>query len=181
MAAGLVPLLVTVFDLVAGRLGPDPITALLHRTGWWALALLLVGLALTPLGRLAGRGGAVRLRRPLGLLAFAYATLHLLVYVGLDQFFALGYLVEDLLDRPFIAAGAAAWLILLALAVTSTRGWSRRLGAGWGRLHRLAYVAAGLGVLHFYGLVKADVREPLIFAGILLVLLALRLPARQGS
>jgi sulfoxide reductase heme-binding subunit YedZ len=164
------------FDAATGRLGANPIETVLLRTGWWTLVLLLASLAITPLRRLSGRGRLVRFRRLVGLFAFAYGTTHLLGYVVLDQWFAWPYIVEDIAERPFILAGFAAWCLLLPLAVTSTRGWIRRLGRAWGRLHRLVYVAAGLGVLHFYWKVKADTREPLVFAAILALLLAARVP-----
>lgn len=164
------------FDAATGRLGANPIEAVLLRTGWWTLVLLLASLAITPLRRLSGLGRLVRFRRLLGLFAFAYGTAHLLGYVVLDQWFAWPYIAEDIAERPFILAGFAAWCLLLPLAATSTRGWIRRLGRVWGRLHRLVYVAASLGVLHFYWKVKADTREPLVFAGVLLLLLVARVP-----
>lgn len=160
-------------------LGANPIERLLHHTGWWALVLLLVTLAVTPLRRLTGRNELIRLRRPLGLFAFFYATLHLGIYVGLDQIFGWAFILEDVAERPFITVGFAAWLLLLPLAVTSTRGWIRRLGKAWTRLHRLVYLAAVLGVIHFYWRVKADTRLPLVFAAVFLVLMALRI--RRGG
>lgn len=171
---GLAPLALLVHRAWSADLGADPIELLTHRTGWWALALLLVTLAVTPLRRLTGVNELVKIRRPLGLFSFFYATLHLLVYFVLDQGLAFGYLLEDILERPFITIGFVTWLLLLPLAVTSTRGWIRRLGRGWTRLHRLAYVAAALGVAHFAWGVKADLREPMVFALILLLLLAVR-------
>jgi methionine sulfoxide reductase heme-binding subunit len=178
--AGLLPLLLLADRARRGALGANPIELLTHRTGWWALALLLATLAVTPLRRLTGRNELARVRRPLGLFAFFYATLHLLVYFVLDQGVEFGYLLEDVLERPFITAGFAAWLLLLPLAVTSTRGWVRRLGRRWRPLHRLAYLAAGLGVLHFAWGVKADLREPLLFAALLALLLGARLVPRSS-
>jgi sulfoxide reductase heme-binding subunit YedZ len=169
-------------DALRGNLTADPIEEITHRTGWWAITLLMVTLAVTPIRRLTGWNQAVRLRRMLGLFAFFYVALHLLTYVVLDLFFAFDILLEDVVERPYITVGFAAFLILLALAVTSTRGWIRRLGRRWQRLHRLVYVAALLGVIHFYWQVKADTREPLVYAGILALLLAARLrPARAGN
>src|SRR5690606_31102249 len=117
-----------------------------------------------------------QLRRPLGLFAFFYATLHFLTYIVLDQFFAFAYIGEDIMERPYITVGFTAFVILLPLALTSTKGAIRRLGRAWQRLHRLVYLAAGLGVVHFLWKVKAASREPMIYATILGILLLLRLP-----
>ncbi len=143
---------------LSGNLGSNPIETITHRTGWWALSLLTVTLAVTPLRRLARRPGWIRYRRLLGLFAFFYATLHLLTYLVLDQFFGWSYIVEDIVERPFITIGFLAWLILLALASTS----------------RLVYVAAIAAGVHFLWKVKADTREPVVFLSIIVVLLALR-------
>jgi len=168
------PALVLAVDGLRGNLTADPIEEITHRTGWWAITLLMGTLAVTPIRRLTGWNQAVRLRRMLGLFAFFYVTLHLLTYVVLDLFFAFDILLEDVMERPYITVGFAAFLILLALALTSTKGWIRRLGRRWQRLHRLVYVAALLGVIHFYWQVKADTREPLVYAGVLALLLAAR-------
>ncbi len=162
---------------VRGHLGANPVEEVLHQLGWWGLVLLTTTLAITPLRRLTGWHGIIRFRRLLGLFAFFYLSLHFMTYLILDQWLAWGYIVEDIAERPFITAGFLAWLLLLPLAFTSTRGWIRRLGRKWQRLHRLVYLAAGLGVLHFFWKVKADTREPLVFVTILAVLLAARLPA----
>jgi len=178
------PAVVLAVDGLRGNLTADPIEDITHRTGWWALTLLMITLAVTPIRRLTGWNQVVRMRRMLGLFAFFYVALHLLTYVVLDLFFAFDILLEDVMERPYITVGFAAFLILLALAVTSTRGWIRRLGRRWQRLHQLVYVAALLGVIHFYWQVKADTREPLVYAGILALLLAARLrmrPARAGN
>ncbi len=116
----------------------------------------------------------IRLRRPIGLFAFFYACVHFSIYIFLDIYFDWGRILDDVLKRPYITVGFTAFLLLLPLAVTSTKGWIRRLGRRWQKLHRLVYVAAGLGVLHFYWKVKADTREPLIFAGVLVLLMLLR-------
>ena len=176
--ACLAPALVLGIEAAFGRLGANPIEEVTHRTGWWALLLLTVTLAVTPARRLTGRNDLVRYRRLLGLFAFSYATLHLLSYLVLDQFFAWSYIAEDIIDRPFITVGFAAWLILLALAVTSTRGWIRRLGRRWQRLHRLIYFAALLGGLHYLWKVKADARAPLVFLSVIGVLLLARVVLR---
>ena len=110
------------------------------------------------------------------MFAFTWATAHFLAYLILDQWFAWSFIVEDITERPFILVGFAAWLLLLPLAVTSTRGWIRRLGKRWGVLHRLVYLAAALGSVHFFWKVKADTREPLLFIAVLAVLLLVRLP-----
>lgn len=156
-------------------LGANPIERVLHHTGWWALALLLLTLAVTPLRRITGRNELIKVRRPLGLFAFFWATTHLGIYLGLDQLFAWDFIVEDVVERPFITVGAAAWLTLLPLAVTSTRGWIRRLGRRWTLLHRGIYLATALGIIHYYWRVRADTREPLIFAALLVAAMALRM------
>lgn len=177
--AALVPAALLALDAGRGRLGANPIEEVMDRTGWWGLLLLTATLAVTPLRRLTRWHKVIRFRRLLGLFAFFYLTSHLLSYLVLDQFFAFSYILEDIAERPFITVGFTAWLILLALAVTSTTGWIRRLGRRWALLHRLVYVAAGLGTLHFLWKVKADTREPLVFMGVLTVLLALRLRRRS--
>lgn len=160
-----------------GDLTANPIEFITLRTGFWAITLLMVTLAVSPVRRLTGLNQLVRYRRLIGLFAFFYATLHFLTYVTLDRFFDFRDIGDDILKRPYITVGFAAFLLLVPLAVTSTRGWIRRLGRNWLRLHRLVYVAAALAVLHFYWKKssKADISEPLLFAGILAVLLAVRL------
>jgi methionine sulfoxide reductase heme-binding subunit len=139
--------------------------------------LLVATLALTPLRRVTGWNRLISVRRLVGLFAFFYATLHFLTYVLLDRYLEFGEVIGDILQRPYITAGFTAYLLLVPLAVTSTRGWIRRLGRRWGLLHRLVYVAAALAVLHFYWKrsSKADIGEPLTFAAVLAVLLAARL------
>ena len=164
------------FDFWQDRLSANPIEDIMHRLGWWGLVFLVASLAVTPLRRLTGWNRIIRWRRFLGLWAFAYLTSHFLTYLVLDQFFAWGFILEDIIERPFILSGFTAWLLLIPLAATSTKGWIRWLGKRWTRLHRLVYVSAVLGLLHFYWKVKADTREPLVFATIVLVLLILRVP-----
>jgi sulfoxide reductase heme-binding subunit YedZ len=171
-----VPVVWLGIDALRGNLTADPIEEITHRTGWWGLTILMAALAVTPIRRITGWNRIIKVRRMLGLWAFFYVTLHLLTYVVLDLFFSFDIFLEDVTDRPYITLGMTAWAMLLALAFTSTKGWIRRLGRNWQRLHRLVYLAAGLGVIHFYWQVKADTREPLIYAGILAVLLALRIP-----
>jgi len=175
------PAVLLAVDGLRGNLTADPIEEITHRTGWWALTLLMVTLGVTPLRRLTGWNQLVQMRRMLGLYAFFYTTLHLLTYVVLDLFFALDILLEDVMKRPYITVGFAAFLMLLALAVTSTRASIRRLGRRWQQLHRLVYVAALLGVVHFYWQVKADTREPLVYGAILALLLVARVRAVRAG
>lgn len=159
-------------------LGADPVAAIEHELGIWALRLLLATLAVTPLRQLLGQPGLLRVRRMLGLYAFAYASLHFAAYLVLDLRGWWAQVLAEIVDRPYITVGFAAWLLLVPLAVTSTRGWMRRLGRRWGQLHRLVYATAVLGVLHFWWVVKSDVREPLLYALILAALLGWRLARR---
>jgi methionine sulfoxide reductase heme-binding subunit len=164
-----------------GGLGVEPVEAVTHRTGFGALALLLGSLTVTPLRRVARWNWLAPARRPLGLSAFLLASLHFVTYL-FDQAFSLRYVAEDVLERPYITAGFVALLLLVPLALTSTRAAIRRMGGGWQKLHRLVYLAAGLGVLHFLWLVKADLRRPLVFAALFAVLMLLRLPSlRRGE
>lgn len=162
------------FGVAGMSLGANPIEELLHRCGKWGLNLLLVTLAVTPLRRITGWNWLIRFRRMLGLFSFFYILLHFLIYAVLDQGLALNFIVEDIIERPYITLGIIALLFLIPLAVTSTNGMMRRLGRGWQKLHRLVYVIAILGVWHFYWQVKQDILEPLIYAGILALLFAIR-------
>ena len=157
------------------RLGVNPVETLSHRTGDWSLRFLLLTLAVTPLRRLTGWNGLIKFRRMLGLFAFFYVCLHFGVYLIFDQFFDWASIVEDVAKRPYITVGFAGWLLLIPLAVTSTNGMTKRLGRNWQRLHRLVYLIGTLGVLHYLWLVKADITEPLLYGGILGVLLGYRL------
>jgi methionine sulfoxide reductase heme-binding subunit len=157
------------------RLGADPVAEITHYTGDWALRSLLASLAITPLRRLTGQSVLVRFRRLFGLWAFAWACLHLATYLVLDLGGYWAQILEDIVKRPFITVGFLAWLGLLPLALTSTRGWMRRLGRRWSQLHRVAYASALLAVLHFWWLVKADLREPMLYAAILTLLFGVRL------
>jgi len=162
-------------------LGADPVAEVEHFTGLWALRLLLLTLAITPLRRLTGQPVLLRFRRMLGLYAFFYACLHLAAYLVLDLGGYWTQLFEEIAKRPYITVGFAAWLLLVPLAVTSTRGWMRRLGSRWGQLHRLVYAVGVLAVLHFWWLVKSDVREPALYAAILAALLGWRVAARLSA
>ena len=175
IAGACIPGAVIVTRAATGNLGANPIAESLNRFGLCALIFLVASLALTPLKVLTGWTWPVRIRRNVGVIAFVYASVHLLTYVGVDQGFAWGTLLKDVLKRPFIAVGFLAWLILLPLAVTSTDAMVKRMGfVRWKQLHRLAYVAGGLGALHFYMRVKSDVREPLVYASVLATVLVLR-------
>ena len=176
-AAALAPFTALVVAGFTGGLGANPVEAITHTTGEWTLRLLLVTLAITPLRLLTGWTWLTRLRRMLGLFAFFYLMLHFATYAVLDASLDLAYVVEDVADRLYITAGFAAFLMLVPLAVTSTNAMVRRLGPlHWRRLHRLVYAAGICGVAHYLWLVKADLREPLVYASILAVLLAARLP-----
>ena len=167
------------FNLAGISLGANPVEALLDLFGLWSLRFLLLTLAVTPLRNWTGQTWLLGYRRMLGLFAFFYVSLHLATYVVLDQGLRLAPLVEDVLKRPFITIGMLAMVLMLPLAITSTRGWMKRLGRGWKRLHRLVYAVAILGVWHYYWQVKLDTLEPLVYAVILLILLAERLRMRQ--
>ncbi|HSJ29822.1 MAG TPA: protein-methionine-sulfoxide reductase heme-binding subunit MsrQ [Longimicrobiales bacterium] len=160
-----------------GGLGANPIEFITLRTGFWTLVMLMVTLAITPLRRVTGWNRVIQFRRLLGLFAFFYATLHFLTYVALDLFFDFSAVAADIVKRPYITVGFTAFLLLVPLAVTSTKGSIRRLGRNWLRIHRLLYVSAGLAVLHFYWKksAKSDIAEPLLFAAILAALLLFRI------
>ena len=160
--------------LGTGALGADPVAAIEHFLGLWALRFLVLGLAITPLRQWTGQPVLLRFRRMLGLYAFAYASAHLAAYVVLDLRGYWPELFTEIAERPYITVGFLAWLLLLPLAATSTQAAMRRLGRRWGQLHRLVYVAAVLAVLHFWWLVKSDLREPALYAGLLAVLLGWR-------
>jgi len=157
-------------------LGAEPVEYLEHETGNLGLRFLAISLAVTPLRQLTGWNQLIKFRRMLGLFAFFYVTLHLVVFAALDLELRLGEVAAEIVKRPFITIGMAAWLMLLPLAVTSTKGWIRRLGGRrWNRLHQLVYVAAVAGVIHFWWGQKKDVTEPMVFAVIFAALLGWRL------
>ncbi len=170
------------WEAIAGGLGANPIEAITHATGDWALRLLFVTLAVTPLRRLTGWNSIIRYRRMLRLFAFFYASLHFLTYAVLDHFFALGSILEDVTTRRYVTVGFAGFVLLIPLAVTSTQRMIRRLGGRrWRALHRLVYVSAIAGVVHYLWLVKIDVRPPVIYALILSLLLGARLWVGYGQ
>ncbi len=174
--AALAPLALLIWDFSQNNLSVNPIQDLTLRTGTYALVLLLLSLACTPIDLLFGFKPVLALRKPLGLYAFLYVSLHAAIFVGLDYGFDWELIQQAIVEKRYVLAGLAALLLLLPLAITSTRGWMQRLGKNWKRLHRLVYVAALLAVIHYLWLVKSDIRLPLLYGALLLGLLALRLP-----
>jgi sulfoxide reductase heme-binding subunit YedZ len=172
---GLVPFAWLLFRAFTGRLSANPVEDLTLTTGIWALRFLLVTLAITPLRRLTGWNRIIQYRRMLGLFAFFYATCHFLIYIVFDQALAFRYILPDLVKRPYITAGMTAFLLMLPLAITSTKGWIRRLGRRWQLLHRLVYFSAVAACLHFIWKVKVVIGEPVYYAAILAALLGFRL------
>jgi sulfoxide reductase heme-binding subunit YedZ len=156
----------------------NPIEFITRFTGSWALILLLASLSVTPLRKALGWNDLMKFRRMLGLFAFAYVLLHFSTYVVLDHFFDFHAIGKDIIKRPYVTAGFTAFVILIPLAVTSTAAMIRRLGKRWQQLHRLVYIAALAAVIHFYWLVKADIRRPLQYGAVLAVLLGFRLLAK---
>ncbi len=178
IALALLPAVALGLRFATEGVGANPVEELTHVSGEWALRCLLLSLAVTPARRWLGWKRVAPLRRTLGLAAFAYALAHLFVWGVVDRGLDGAAILEDLTERPYVMAGMAAFLILLALAVTSTRGWIRRLGPRWVQLHRGAYAAGGLGVLHHLWLLKADLRPALVHAALLAALLAARVAWR---
>jgi len=171
----LVPAFLLAWRGYNNELGANPIEAITHKTGDWTIRFLLITLAVTPFRKLLNWPKLARFRRMLGLFAFFYACLHLMTWVWFDKFFDLNEMWKDVVKRRFITVGMAAFLMLLPLAITSTSGWVRRLGfVRWQKLHRLVYFAALAGVIHYYWLVKSDVRLPLLYGAILGALMAYR-------
>ena len=171
----LVPLAGLIFIVLTGRTSANPAEDILLTTGIWALRFLLATLTITPLRRLTGWNVLIQYRRMLGLFTFFYATVHLVSYIAFDRFFAFDEILADIAKRPFITAGMAAFVLMLPLAVTSTKGWIRRLGRRWQALHRIIYLCAMVACLHFIWKVKVVIGEPVYYAAILGVLLAFRL------
>ena len=161
------------------ELGANPLSEVTLSTGHWTLYLLLITLAVSPLRKITGRNWLIRFRRPLGLFAFFYGCLHLMTYLWFDKFFDIHEIVKDIYKRPFITAGMTAWTLMLPLAITSTAASIRWLGGKrWQALHRLIYASAIAGVVHFWWLVKRDLRRPEMMAGILTILLLFRIVDR---
>jgi methionine sulfoxide reductase heme-binding subunit len=180
-ALAFAPVLVLIWRGLHDGLGANPIEHITHATGDWTLRFLLITLAVSPLRKLPGLSALIRYRRMLGLFAFFYGFLHLLTYLWLDKFFDVADIMKDVVKRPFITAGAAGFLLLVPLALTSTAGWIRRLGGRrWQMLHRLVYLSVTAGVVHYYWLVKSDVRLPVLYASIAAILLLYRVVAWIG-
>lgn len=172
----LVPAGLLLWNFFRDELGANPIEYITRATGDWTLRFLLITLAVTPLRKTFALPNLIRFRRMLGLFAFFYALLHFTTYIWLDKFFDLAEMWKDVMIRRFITIGFAAFLLLIPLAITSTRGWIRRMGGKrWQWLHRAIYVSAACGVIHYYWLVKSDVRAPLAYAAVLAVLLGWRI------
>jgi sulfoxide reductase heme-binding subunit YedZ len=168
------------FDPLA--LGANPAERILHETGDWCLQFLLLTLAVTPVRRLSGWNWPIKFRRMLGLFAFAYGVMHLSAYVAFDQYFDVAAIVRDVWKRPFITVGFLALVLMTPLAITSTKGWIRRMGGpAWNRLHKLVYPVTILGVVHYWWLVKRDITWPVIYALVLALLLGYRLLRSRRS
>jgi sulfoxide reductase heme-binding subunit YedZ len=175
--ACLLPFALVVTDAleITGKLGANPIEAIMDRFGNWSLRFLLITLAITPLRRLSGWNSLVRFRRMLGLFTFFYVFMHFLTWLVLDQGLLMSAILEDIIERPFITIGFAALVLLTTLALTSTNGIRRRMGRHWQTLHNAVYLISILGVWHYWWQVKKDITEPLIYAAILAVLLGYRI------
>jgi sulfoxide reductase heme-binding subunit YedZ len=179
---GLVPLTLLIWDVYRKQVGANPLEFVTRTTGMLTLVFLLISLAVSPARRITGLNWLTRFRRMLGLFAFFYGSLHLMTYVAFDRFFHLTTIPGDVIKRPFIAIGMTAFFLMVPLAITSTDKMVKRLGGKrWMRLHRVVYLAGILGVLHYYMLVKSDVRLPMTFAFLLAVLLGFRLFAKYYS
>lgn len=176
----LLPLARLAWKAATGDLGANPIQVITFSTGTWTLVFLLVTLSITPLRKLTKQYWLVQYRRMLGLFAFFYGCLHFTTYIWLDQFFDLHSIYKDVYKRPFITVGFTAFVLMIPLALTSTQWAIRKLGKRWQSLHRLIYVTAVAGVIHYIWLVKKDVRQPLIYATILGALLLYRIASRYA-
>ncbi len=175
------PLIWLIVNWAQDTLSFNPIQTLELRTGKFALVLLILALACTPINTVFGFRQALRVRRALGLYAFFYASIHFLIFIGLDYQFDLVLLQEAIFEKKYAFVGFAAGLILLSLAITSTRGWMKRLGRTWTRLHKLVYLAGILVIVHYVWLVKSDIRVPLLYGALVLFLLLLRIPYVRRS
>lgn len=175
----LVPLTRLIWRGLNHELGANPIEFITHTTGDWTLIFLVLTLSITPARKLLRRPELIRFRRMLGLFAFFYGFLHFSTWIGLDKFFDLAEMLHDVRKRPFITAGFTGFVLMIPLAATSTAGWIRRLGGRrWQMLHRLIYASAVAGVVHYYWLVKSDVRKPVFYGTLVALLLAYRLGNR---
>ncbi len=169
--AALVPLERLAWKAFHDGLGANPVEVITHSTGDWTLILILTTLSITPLRKLTKQYWLIGVRRMIGLFAFFYGCLHFTTYIWLDKSFDVHEMIKDVYKRPFITAGFTAFVLVIPLALTSTKGWIRRLGKNWQRLHRLIYVTGIAAVIHYIWLVKADLRKPLQYAFVLGVLL----------
>jgi len=174
----LIPFAQLAYKAYTGDLGVNPIEFITRFTGSWVLIFLLATLSVTPLRKITGWNDLIKFRRMLGLFAFFYALLHFSTYIVLDHFFDFQRIAKDILKRPYVTVGFTGFVLMIPLAITSTAGMIRRLGKRWQQLHRLVYVAAIAGVIHFYWLVKADIRRPLQYGTVLAILLGYRLFAK---
>lgn len=170
------PLLVLIWDALNNNLTVNPIQTITFRTGKFALLFLTLSLSITPLHTLTGWQPLMRVRRPLGVYAFMYAGLHFLTFIGLDYGFQFQWIIPEIAEKPYIIAGLSALLLLLPLALTSTKGWQRRLKQNWKRLHRLAYAAGVLVIVHYIWEVKNHQGEPWVWGAVVACLLVMRLP-----
>lgn len=179
----LLPALYLIYGIFTNGLGANPIEYILHSTGFWTLTFLMITLSITPIRKIKKLNGLIKYRRMLGLFAFFYAFLHFSIYLGIDRFFEWDEITKDIFKRPYITVGFTAFLMLIPLAITSTKKMIRRLGKKWKSLHKLIYGIAVLGVIHFWWLVKKDITEPVIFAIILTILFLIRfiISARKPS
>ena len=173
-ALSTIPLIVISYKIFLNKLGPEPIKEITHHTGEWTLLFLIFTLAMSPLKQITNMNIWISIRRMLGLFAFFYASIHMLTYVGLDYRFDMSEISKDILTKRFIFVGFAAWVLLVPLALTSSKKMMNILKQYWKKLHRLIYLIAILGVTHFIWLVKKDITEPLIYLLIILILLAFR-------
>lgn len=176
-SGSLIPLVILLWDWSQGNLSVNPIQSVTLRTGRFAIVLLILSLACTPANSLFGFRKVIPLRKWLGLYSAMYVGIHFTMFVGVDYGFNFSFIKADLLSKRYVIVGFFAGLILLPLALTSTKGWQRRMRKNWKRLHKLVYLSGILAATHFIWLVKSDIRVPLIYAGIVLLLLALRIPA----
>ena len=177
----LIPLILIVYKTFTNNLGPEPIKEITHHTGEWALLFIVFTLAMSPLKKITNLNIWISFRRMHGLFAFFYASLHLMTYVGLDYRFDLENISRDILTKKFIFIGFAAWLLLVPLAITSSKKMMSILKHNWKKLHRLIYIIAIFAVVHFIWLVKRDLTEPLIYLFIILALLAFRINFKSSS
>jgi methionine sulfoxide reductase heme-binding subunit len=169
------PFVWLVFRALTGRLSINPVEDLTLTTGIWTLRFLIITLLVTPLRRLTGWNRVIQYRRMLGLFTFFYASVHFAIYIAIDQFFAFDLILKDIVKRPFITMGFTAFVLMIPLAVTSTKGWIRRLGRKWQLLHRLIYISAVCAAVHYLWKVKVMIGSPVYYAAVIAILLGFRL------